>query len=122
KPSMTASLSFQIRATGKVLRIPNAALRFYPQREQVREADRAILENKVIAATEAEEGTNTTRSADEKADVSRKRHRRRVWVHEDHLVGAMEVQVGVSDNQHTELVSGDLNEGDKLVTGIQPKR
>jgi HlyD family secretion protein len=123
KPSMTASLSFQIKTTGTVVRVPNAALRFYPQREQVREADRDILENKTPVTGETEEGSSTTRSADEKAEVRRKRHRRHVWVRdEDNLLRAVEVVIGISDNQYTELVSGELNAGDKLVTGVQVKR
>src|SRR5207245_1484796 len=39
-PGMTASISFQLREKTDALRIPNAALRFYPQRDQVRQEDR----------------------------------------------------------------------------------
>ena len=34
---------------------------------------------------------------------------------------AVEIVVGMSDSKYTELVSGELTEGQKLVTGIQPK-
>src|SRR5207253_6692304 len=43
-PGMTASISFQVGEAKDVLRVPNAALRFYPQREQVRPEDRPLLE------------------------------------------------------------------------------
>jgi HlyD family secretion protein len=120
-PGMTASLSFQLREVNNVLRIPNAALRFYPQREQVREEDREILEIKGIAKEEAE-NTSTTPSADEKYELRRQRNRRHVWVLDGDFLRAVPVVTGVSSNQHTEVVSGELTEGDKLVTGIQPKQ
>ena len=39
-PGMTASISFQVDEAKNVLRVPNAALRFYPLRDQVRQEDR----------------------------------------------------------------------------------
>jgi HlyD family secretion protein len=123
KPGMTATISFQLRETGEVLRIPSAALRFYPQRDQVRLEDRDLLENKSSASGVTEEGgTTIVRSADEKAELRRKRNHRHVWVVDGDFLRAVPVVVGVSNNQYAELVSGDLHEGDKLVTGIQPKQ
>ena len=66
-PGMTASLSFQIDQHKNVLRVPNAALRFYPKPEQVRAEDRALLEGEDQPparrrATHAG-GTETQRSA-----------------------------------------------------------
>jgi HlyD family secretion protein len=120
-PGMTASLSFQLREVQNVLRIPNAALRFYPQREQVRPEDREILEIKGIAREESE-NVATTPSAEEKAELRRQRSRRHVWIHDGDFLRAVPVVTGVTSNQHTEVVSGALSEGDKLVTGIQPKQ
>jgi HlyD family secretion protein len=120
KPNMTASLSFQIRASGDVLRIPNAALRFYPQRDQVRPEDHELLENRTAAAGETEETGN--RSAADKAELRRKRNRRHVWVQEGDLLRAVEVIIGISDSRNTEVVSGEVHEGDKVVTGIETKK
>ena len=61
------------------------------------------------------------RSAIEKAEARRNRHRRHVWVVDGEYLRAVEVVTGLSDNKHTILVSGELKEGDKLVTGIQPR-
>jgi HlyD family secretion protein len=121
KPGMTASVSFQVRSTADALRIPNAALRFFPPREQVRPEDRAIIENK-IAAIETDENSALHRSAEEKADLRKQRNRRHVWVVDGDLLRAVEVVVGLSNNQSSELVSGELREGDKLVAGIQPRQ
>jgi HlyD family secretion protein len=121
-PGMTASISFQLRETGIVLRVPNAALRYYPQREHVRSEDHEILDNKGPAAGETEEGVDGTRPADDKAELRRKRHRRHVWVVDGDLLRAIPVVAGLSNNQYTEIVSGAVKEGDKLVTGLQPKQ
>jgi HlyD family secretion protein len=121
-PGMTASISFQLRETGVVLRVPNAALRYYPQREHVRPEDREILDSKGPAAGQTEEGVDSTRSADDKAELRRNRHRRHVWVVDGDLLRAIPVVVGLSNNQYTEVVSGAVKEGDKLVTGLQPKQ
>ncbi len=43
-PGMTASLSFEVDKAADAIRIPNSALRFYPQREHVRGADRHLLD------------------------------------------------------------------------------
>ena len=44
-PGMTANLIFQIEIHASVPTIPNAALRFYPRPDQVRQSDRAIVAN-----------------------------------------------------------------------------
>jgi HlyD family secretion protein len=119
-PGMTASLSFQIDEVKDALRVPNAALRFYPQREQVRPEDRPILEGADHDPAEAKDSTNHRRSASEKAEARRNRNRRHVWAVEGKLLRAVEVTTGISDNKHTVLAGGDLAVGQKLVTGIQP--
>jgi len=119
-PGMTASISFQVGEAKDVLRVPNAALRFYPQREQVRNEDRKILEGGTNI-TPDDDQENATRSAEEKADIRRNRNRRHVWVTDGEFLRAVEVVTGLSDSKYTELVSGDLKLGDRLVTGIQPK-
>ncbi|MEX2140980.1 MAG: efflux RND transporter periplasmic adaptor subunit [Pirellulales bacterium] len=122
-PGMTANLSFQIEKDDNVQRIPNAALRFYPRTEQVHEEFRPLLEGTGFdQETQAEEEANASRrSAAQKVEASRTRNRRHVWVIDGELLKAIEVSTGISDNENTELVSGELKEGDKLVIGIRPK-
>jgi len=124
-PNMTATISFQIRKHENVLRIPNAALRFYPKLEQVRPEDRAILEGATAArpssGSQNENGPlESQRSAVERAEAGKKRNRRHVWVADGDLLRAVEVTVGISDNSYTELVAGDLKDGQALVTGEKP--
>ncbi len=120
-PSMTANLSFQLREKDKVLRVPNAALRFFPVRDQVRPEDRYLLDTKVAVQGEAEDQTDSKRSAEEKAEMRKKRHKRHVWVVDGDHLRAVEIVTGLSDNNNTEVVSGELLQGQKVVTGIQPR-
>lgn len=121
-PGMTASLSFQVGEAKDVVRIPNAALRFYPQKEQVRPEDRKLLEAATVTpSAEEQDRSDSNLSAMDKADARRKRNRRHVWIADGPLLRAVEVVTGLSDSKHTEVVSGDLKGGEKLVTGVQPK-
>lgn len=119
-PGMTADISFQVGEAKNVLRIPNAALRFFPQREYVRPEDQKLLESGA-GAPDPDEPTDAARSADEIAESRKRRNKRHVWVKEGELLRAIPVVTGLNDSKFTELISGDLTEGMKLVTGIQPK-
>jgi HlyD family secretion protein len=120
-PGMTASISFQVGETANVMRLPNAALRFYPTREQVRPEDRKLLEGAGPSAEQDADRPESMLSAEDKAEIRRRRNRRHVWVVDGEFLRAVEVVTGLSDTKHTELVSGDVREGQELVTGIQPK-
>lgn len=119
-PGMTASLSFQVGESVDVPLIPNAALRFFPERQQVRPEDRGLLQG-AEPSEGAEYQVQVSLSAGEKAEGRRRRGRRHVWVVDGEFLTAVEVDTGLSDSKFTELVSGDVREGRKLVTGIQPK-
>jgi HlyD family secretion protein len=119
-PGMTANISFQVGQRADKLRIPNAALRFFPQRHLVHPDDRHLLEG-AQQRDEIDEQAVSTKSAEEKAESRRLRNRRHVWVSEGDFLRAVEVITGLSDSKNTEVISGELREGQKLVTGIQPR-
>ena len=119
-PGMTAAISFQVDERNDVVKIPNSALRFYPLPKQVRKEDVPILEGTQLKDDEQEaQQSETTLSAEERAENRRKRNRRHVWVEEGDFLKAVEVVVGLTDSQFTEMVSGSLKAGDKLVIGVQ---
>jgi HlyD family secretion protein len=120
RPGMTANISFQVGQRFDKLRLPNAALRFFPVRDQVRPEDRKLLEG-VMQNEEIDEQAITARSAEEKAESRRLRNRRHVWKREGEMLRAVEVITGLSDSKNTEVVSGDIHEGQKFVTGLAPK-
>jgi HlyD family secretion protein len=117
-PGMTAELSFQIEKKVDVLCVPNAALRFYPKMEHVRESDRKILEGAEDEAREADEVADL--SAQQKKEAVTKRNRRHVWVAEGAKLRAVPIVMGISDSRFTEIESGELTEGEQLVTGLKP--
>ena len=125
-PGMTASLSFQVAYRADVIKIPNAALRFYPDAKHVRAEDLPILDGQVEKSTEPDEDqaqhNSKMASAEERAQLRRQRDRRHVWVREGAKLRAVEVITGLGDSHYTEMVEGDLKPGDELVTGIQPPK
>jgi HlyD family secretion protein len=121
-PGMTASISFQIEEKSDIVKIPNAALRFYPEPKMVRPQDLTVLEGAARDSSEQDDSEASRPSAVQKTEAQQKRHRRHVWVVEGDQLKAVEVVTGLSDNQSTELVAGDIEVGQKLVTGVKPKR
>jgi HlyD family secretion protein len=120
-PGMTASLSFQIEKRSGVKKIPNSALRFYPPRERVHPDDQKILDGNAEQKESVADSAKMM-SADEKADASKSQTSRHVWVSDGEFLRAKAIQVGVSDNRYTELLSGDVSEEDLLVVGEEPKK
>ena len=120
-PGITASLSVKGGRRKDVLKIPNAALRFYPKPEHVHADDRPILEGATSADLDEDDAQTSrdNRSAAEKAEDGRRRARRHVWIVEENLLRAVPVTTGLSDYQFTELVEGELKEGQKLVTRVE---
>ncbi len=120
-PGMTASISFQVDATEDVRKIPNAALRFYPEDVKfVRQSDRHLIDGsawKNKSATEAEDEENANRTAGEKAEAQKKKNQRHVWVVDGDRLKAVSVTTGLTENRFTELAAGELDVGAALVTG-----
>ncbi len=119
-PGMTANLSFLIEAKNSVVKIPNAALRFYPDRLRVHPDDRKILDGNADLIDNAKQMI-TKQSAEEKAEQGKNRRVRHVWVTDGEFLRAKRVVTGISDNRFTELLEGDIAKGEQLVTGEQPK-
>jgi HlyD family secretion protein len=122
-PGMTADLSFQVEKREEIVKIPNAALRFYPEdKKLVREEDHKILEGvEEEKDSEEDQEAGDLRSAMQRILVRKERKKRHVWVKEGEKLKAVEVTVGLSDFKYTEMESGDLDEGQELVTGLKKK-
>jgi HlyD family secretion protein len=119
-PGMTANLSFHIENREDIVKIPNAALRFYPKKEQVRPQDHKLLDGTEVEEDEEDAGTNEEQiSAVDRIEANRQRDKRHVWVVEGDYLHAIEVETGISDNKYTELITGPIDVGQKLVTGVR---
>ena len=88
KPGMTANVSIILDEKKGVLRVSNAALRFRP-------------------AETSKETTPQKGSADQKGSA--------VWVLENGKPKRTKVTSGISDGNYTEILSGDLKEGDAVI-------
>jgi HlyD family secretion protein len=122
KPGMTANLTITIDERNNVLKVPNSALRFTPQDRQ-RTASR-------IAGQEQGQGRRRQRQQAE-GDQADGENRfapasapvlpgqiRVVWVlGQDGKPERRRITVGLSDGSATEVVDGELREGDMVITG-----
>jgi HlyD family secretion protein len=109
-PYLTANLQFEVSRHENALLVPNAALRWRPQLEQVaadaRDAYAQSLRRK------------STPGGDRPAGADKERHdRATVWVEEGGYVRPVRVRIGPSDGAQTEVVDGDLPEGAAVVVG-----
>ena len=114
-PGMTANISFKVNERKNIVKIPNTALRFYPQKDQVRKADVNILgddKNNVFSSHAECSSDNTTKTASQ-------RKRRHIWITEGAHLRAIGITIGISDNEYSELISGTVMPGQKLIAGIE---
>lgn len=102
KPYMTANVRFVLQKSSSSLLIANAALRWRPQPSQIvpSERDAFLLSQK------------TRRSLQDPAD-----QHRTVWTEDNGHVRPHRIRIGLSDGLVTDIVEGDLKEGDLVVTG-----
>ena len=125
-PNMTAQLSFKIEARMDVLRLPNQSLWFLPDKKLVREEDHKILDGSSWSKKEEENEKQASElTAKKRTDAKKKRYRKHVWVEDGDKLKAVEVEIGLQDQDDgktTELVSGDFKEGDEIVVALEKKK
>ena len=122
-PGMTASISFEVDSTEDVPKIPNAALRFFPEElMHVRKDDQYLIDGSTWRSkpkTDEEKEQNSNLTATENAEAQQKKNQRHVWIVDGERLKAVEIRTGLMENKFTEMAQGDLDVGDKLVTGIK---
>jgi HlyD family secretion protein len=113
RPGMTANVTFVYAEQLDVLRVPNAALRFRPAPE---------AEPKGGGPRAG--GTKTlTKTLVKASDPSTRK--RTLYVLRGEKAVPVEVTTGITDGSYTELVAGELREGDTVITdtastGVKP--
>ncbi|WP_049778398.1 efflux RND transporter periplasmic adaptor subunit [Anaeromyxobacter sp. K] len=118
KPGMTATVTFVYAQRDDVLRVPNAALRFRPPPGLKRPAQGAQAQEAAAPAGQGARGSARPDRSGGDGARARPDAGRTVWVlrGEAREPVAVAVQTGITDGSSTELVSGDLREGDAVVT------
>src|SRR5262249_16765594 len=115
-PYLTANLQFEVSKHSQVLLVPNAALRWKPNPKQVIPEAR----NEYVSSQRRSKGAGGDKAAGEKpaAGADKEPHDRgMLWVEDGGFVRPVKVHIGLSDGLNTEIVSGDLQEGDAVVIG-----
>ena len=127
KPGMTANLTITIDERNNVLKVPNSALRFTPQRSDsgsgagTQGQGQGQGRRRQQQGDNAQQGGNGGQSnfAPASAPVLPGQVRV-VWVlGQDGKPQRRRITVGLSDGSATEVVDGDLKEGDMVITGQQ---
>jgi HlyD family secretion protein len=104
-PYLTANVVFEVGRHESVLLVPNAALRWWPQPDQIAPEARASPGK----ARRKESGTkDTTKDPGERGTV---------WVKDGQFVRPVQVKIGWSDGNVTELRDDTLPEDTQVVTG-----
>ncbi len=138
RPGMTATVSIVTGEARNALRIPNAALRFTPNlsQEEMRNLVMSMRGNRNSGG----EGSDQERQPRQKGDSqgsqrsgavqsqfgqrgsgmggSQMRDFARVWIEDENgQLKLVFIRKGVTDNSYTEIVSGNLEEGQLVITG-----
>jgi HlyD family secretion protein len=111
-PYLTANVHFMVRKESDVLLVPNAALRWSPS-SPAQIAPDARSRNPVDPPAGNSPGST---NASKPGKGSRERQGI-VWLKEGDFVRPVEVKIGTSDGSNTAVVTGDLQEGQEVVTG-----
>jgi HlyD family secretion protein len=112
RPGMTATAEIVVQQVSQALTVPNAALRFAPPARQP--SDKTSLLRSLLP------GRPAFRAASQRDESG---PRRRLWIVQNGAPVAVPVVVGVSDGQRTEIVKGEIREGQNvIVDGTTVKR
>ncbi|MGZ3479398.1 MAG: efflux RND transporter periplasmic adaptor subunit [Myxococcaceae bacterium] len=114
RPGMTANVTVVYADRQDVLRVPNASLRFRPPPEMLAALGRAsATPGRVAGRDGGGGGARGATSADASAAG------RSLWILRDGKPVPVQVTVGVSDGTFTEVVSGPVQAGDAVLTGVE---
>jgi len=134
KPGMTANLTITIDERNNVLKVPNSALRFMPQDaartgnrnssgsgtgqgRRRQQGDNAGDAGGAVAGGQGGQGSGERRFAPASSPVL-EGQTRLVWVlGTDGKPQSRRIKVGLSDGASTEVVEGNLQEGEFVITG-----
>jgi HlyD family secretion protein len=122
KPGMTTNLTFTIDERNNVLKVPNAALRFTPQDTSAQRSGNGNWQGR----RQANGGGDASQTSGNRPDVQFARptdpvlagQTRVVWVlGKDGKPDRRRIKIGLTDGISTEVVEGNLVEGEMVITG-----
>jgi HlyD family secretion protein len=113
-PYLTANAKFIVGERHNVLLVPNAALRWLPQPDQIAQEFRPKVKAGAPAGAAASGGPAS--------GGQEGKHQGVLWVPEGDRVRPVNVVVGLSDGSLTQVTAADLKEGTPVVVGEMEKQ
>lgn len=110
-PYLTANVQFECERKTNVLLVPSSSLRWRPRPDQI------------APEFKDQYASKSGRSKDAPAKPLDEAHGREgvVWIEDKPYVRPIPVKIGISDGQSTQIVGGDLKEGQPVVVGSMTK-
>ncbi len=111
-PYLTANVEFEVSRQSNVLLVPNAALRWLPQEQQIASDARAAAVGLDGGARTS--ATRPSKSGGEAGGEAAPTHGT-LWTVDGAFVRPLSVRIGASDGSMTEVIGNDLQEGNPVV-------
>ena len=113
KPGLTATVSIETERIKDALLVPNAALRFVPDDSDLPEKE----EKKSDESGDSKKKKPKKRSGEKKKKKEKTRGRRgAAWIEGEKYPEKIELTLGLSDENYTVVLEGNLKEGDQVIT------
>ena len=114
-PYLTANVQFELSNRRNVLLVPNSALRWFPQPEQMAKEFRAMVDGVVRSNGNGSE--HQSKAVAEQA--GNKSRQGLLWVRDGNYVRPINVNVGSSDGTMTEIEGNEVKDGLEAIVGEQ---
>lgn len=115
-PGMTAYVNIGVQKREGALLVPNAALRFKPANAGEKKPENG-QKSPSTAGTPGAGGEGAAAKAGGGKGKKRDGQSGTVYILAGDELKPVSVQLGITDNRNTEIVGGDLKEGDRVVSG-----
>ncbi|MBI3729763.1 MAG: efflux RND transporter periplasmic adaptor subunit [Burkholderiales bacterium] len=125
KPGMTAQVRLVVGSRENVVRIPTAALRYKPSEEEQAKEAKALKDKEKKASGSASSAASASANlpapdVDDDVAFRTKKDLTRTFklykLEDKNQAKTVDVKIGLSNFKYTEVISGDLKPGDKVIT------
>ncbi len=117
-PYLTANVQFELEHLTDVLRVPNAALRWKPQADQVAPLSRDAMRQPDQAGPQTAQAPSSREKRHQASDGSRWQ---RLWTPDGEYLRPIRVRSGTSDGIMTVVEGEGLTEGLPVATGLKTR-
>lgn len=116
-PGMTANITIPVARRDNVLRVPNAALRFKPDISS-QQQKQSQATTTTAPGQQPNQGATRNPAGGAPGNSSNQRPSQTIWLlNANRQLESRVVRTGITDGRVTEIISGDLQEGEAVVIG-----